>query len=37
MSQNPTYKTGIKTLTDIQLRNGLPSYDILMDKIRVVR
>lgn len=37
MSNNPTYKTGIKTLTDVQLRNGLPSYDILMDKIVIVR
>lgn len=37
MSNNPTYKTGIKTLTDVQLRNGLPSYDILMDKIGIVR
>lgn len=37
MSNNPTYKTGIKTLTDVQLRNGLPSYDILFEKIATIR
>lgn len=37
MTKNPTYKTGIKTLTDVQLKNGLPSYNILLDKIETIR
>ena len=37
MTKNPTYKTGIKTLTDVQLKNGLPSYTILLDKIETIR
>lgn len=34
---NPTYKNGVKTLTETQIKNGLPGYDLLMAKIDEVR
>lgn len=34
---NPIYKSGVKTLTDTQLRNGLPGYDLLKSKIETIR
>ncbi len=34
---NPNFKTGIKTLTEIQIRNSLPGYDTLLKKIELVR
>ncbi|MBD5141932.1 MAG: hypothetical protein HDT25_11075 [Ruminococcus sp.] len=34
---NPIYKSGVKTLTDTQLRNGLPGFDLLKSKIETIR
>ena len=34
---NPNFKTGIKTLTDVQIRNSLPGYDTLLKKFETVR
>lgn len=34
---NPNYKIGIKKLTDKQLRVGLPTYEMLMDKVEHIR
>ncbi len=34
---NPIYKNGVKTLTETQIKNGLPGYDLLMAKIDAVR
>ncbi len=34
---NPKLKAGIKTLTDIQIRNSLPGYDTLLKKFETVR
>ena len=36
-SLNPTYKSGVKTLTPIQINNGLPGYDLLKSKIEIIR
>lgn len=36
-NKNPTYKSGVKTLTDTQIKNGLPGYDLLKDKIETIR
>lgn len=37
MTENPTYKNGIKTLTETQLKNGLPNYDLLKNKLQIIR
>lgn len=37
MTENPTYKNGIKTLTETQLKNGLPNYDLLKKKLQIIR
>lgn len=34
---NPTYKNGVKTLTETQIKNGLPGYDLLKKKIEIIR
>lgn len=34
---NPNYKTGVKILTESQMRMGLPLYDTLLNKIERVR
>ncbi len=34
---NPMYKSGVKTLTDTQLKNGLPGFDLLKSKIETIR
>ncbi len=34
---NPTYKSGIKTLNETQINNGLPGYDLLKNKIEIIR
>ncbi len=34
---NPNFKTGIKTLTEIQIKNSLPGYDTLLKKFETVR
>lgn len=34
---NPTYKSGVKTLNETQINNGLPGYDLLKNKIEIIR
>lgn len=36
-NKNPNFKSGVKTLTDTQIKNGLPGYDLLKDKIETIR
>ena len=36
-SKNPNYKTGVKILTESQMRMGLPLYDTLLNKIERIR
>lgn len=31
---NPNFKTGIKTLTEIQIKNSLPGYDTLLKNLK---
>ena len=37
VEKNDMYKVGVKVLSDIQLKNILPTYENLFDKIRVCR